>query len=128
MQPGESLTLIQIMDEFKLHFISAGRDSGAEAGQTHVKEGVAMLNDSLSYDEEMVELTEGGIYKFNGKAPTMYVSEVCKNMIFCASNWTGLGGGANPMKDPIDVWRYLRIAGPTHFVPRVAGSQVPFGY
>jgi len=127
MQHGESLTLIQIMSDlgdklgWPLDFISAGRDSGAEAGKTFIKEGVGMINDKLYYDESKVELVElpghlskdgqaSMVYKFNGKAPTLFFNAQCSNTIFCAQNWTGAGGGENPLKDPIDCVRYAVIA------------------
>jgi hypothetical protein len=122
MQHGESLTLIQIMSDLGLDFISAGRDSGAEAGKTFIKEGVGMINDKLYYDESKVDLVElpghlskdeqaSMVYKFHGKAPTLFFNEQCSNTIFCAQNWTGAGGGENPLKDPIDCVRYAVIAG-----------------
>lgn len=128
MLHGRSLTLIQVMDAYGLHFYPAGRDSGAEAGQTYVKEGVHMMNNRIYYDVDQVELLPEGIYAFHGKAPSVFISEVCKNLWFCATNWTGLGGGANPMKDPVDVFRYAIIANPQHIAKRRAGSNVPFGY
>jgi hypothetical protein len=124
---GASETLISTMDGYKLYFMPAGRDSGAEAGSTKIKEGVGMINDRLFYDEDKARL-ENGTYHFDGRAPSIYVAESCKNLIFAMQTWTGQDGGAGATKDPIDTLRYLVIAGPTHFVPRVAGSQVPFGY
>ena len=122
MQHGESLTLIQLMSDLGLEFISAGRDSGAEAGKTFIKEGVGMINDKLYYDESKVEIVElpghlskdgqaSMVYKFNGQAPTLFFNEQCSNTIFCAQNWTGAGGGESPLKDPIDCVRYAVIAG-----------------
>ena len=140
MLHGESLTLIQMMDDYGLRFYPAGRDSGAEAGQTHVREGVAMINHRLFYDEDNVELIElpgeltaDGkpmmVYAFHGRGPTLFFSEECVNMLFCAQNWTGLGGGSNPLKDFIDLIRYLVIANPKHVPPRKPGSvgTVPWG-
>lgn len=124
---GASETLITTMDDYKLYFMPAGRDSGAEAGSTKIKEGVGMINDRLFYDEEKARLEEG-VYHFDGRAPSIYVASNCKNLIFAMQTWTGQDGGAGATKDPIDTLRYLVIANPVHFVPRRPGSQVPFGY
>jgi len=140
MLHGASQTLIQIMDAYQLHFFPAGRDSGAEAGQTYVKEGVGMMNHRLFYDDSKVELVElpgelskegkpTMVYAFHGRAPTLFISETCKNLLFCAQHWTGLGGGSNPLKDFVDVIRYLVIANPKHLPRRKRGSvgTVPWG-
>lgn len=131
MQHGEAQTLIQIMDAYEVHsrklrFYSAGRDSGAEQGSTTIKEGIGQIKHRLFYDEQKVELVElpgelcaDGkpmmVYKFSGRGPTLLFSEQCVNMLFCAQNWTGLGGGSNPLKDFIDLIRYLVIANPRHY-------------
>lgn len=125
---GGSETLISTMDGYKLYFYPAGRDSGAEAGSTKIKEGVTMINDRLFYDEESAELLPEGVYRYHGRAPSLYIAETCQNLIFCASVWTGQDGGEGATKDPIDTLRYLVISNATHFVPRKAGSQETFGY
>jgi hypothetical protein len=113
-QHGESQTLLQAMQEYGLFFTSAGRDSGAEAGTTTIREGIGMIVDRLFFDRDKVVLTPDGIYRFNGQAPSLFISEVCKNLIFCASNWTGQDGQKGAMKDFIDLLRYLVIANPMH--------------
>jgi hypothetical protein len=118
---GEALTLIATMEEYDLQFCAAGRDSGAEAGSTTIREGVMMINDRLNYDAEQVTLTEHGIYRFDGHAPSLYVLDGCRNLIFCCANWTGMDGGKGAMKDPVDVLRYLIIAGPEHVEARKRG-------
>jgi hypothetical protein len=117
---GASETLITTMEGYHLDFLPAGRDSGAESGSTKIKEGVGMINDRLFYDEEKTELVEG-VYRFHGRAPSLYVSATCKNLVFAMQTWTGQDGGAGATKDPIDTLRYLVIAGPTHFEPRMMG-------
>jgi len=111
---GESLTLIQVMQEYGLYFCSAGRDSGAEQGSTTVREGAAMITDRINFERDKTELVNG-IYKFHGRAPSILIAESCANLIFCLGNWTGADGRQGAMKDPVDVLRYLVIANPQHF-------------
>jgi len=125
---GDSETLITTMRAYQLHFLPAGRDSGAEAGSTKIKEGVTMINDRLFYDEEKSELTEQGFYRFHGRAPSIYIADTCQNLIFAAGTWTGMDGGAGATKDPIDTLRYLVISNPIHYVPLPAHRNQPFGY
>lgn len=111
---GESETLITSMEEYNLYFYPAGRDSGAEAGSTKIREGVQMINDRLFYNDEDVELTPEGYYKFHSRAPSLYIADICQNLIFAASVWTGQDGVAGATKDPIDTLRYLVISNPEH--------------
>lgn len=113
-QHSDSETLIQTMTEYDLFFIASGRDSGAEAGSTTVREGAQFIADRLSYDREQAELTDAGFYKFHGQAPSLFVLENCKNVIFCMQHWTGRDGGRGATKDPIDTLRYLVISNPIH--------------
>lgn len=113
-QHGASQTLLQAMEEYGLFFTSAGRDSGAEAGTTTIREGIGMINNRLFYDRKQTVLLPDGIYRFNGQAPSLFICEVCKNLIFCASNWTGQDGQKGAMKDFIDILRYLVISNPMH--------------
>lgn len=115
---GASLTLIEIMEsQYGLHFIPAGRDSGAEAGKTTVREGAGMINDELNYDTDRAELQPSGVLSFGGKAPSLIFAENCQNTIYCMTNWTGRDGGEGAMKDPVDTIRYLVIADPQHYEP-----------
>lgn len=127
---GGSETLISTMDDYQVHFYPAGRDSGAEAGSTKIKEGVGMINDRLFYDEDKTEVAADGFYRFHGRAPSLYIADTCQNLIFCAGMWTGQDGGAGATKDPIDTLRYLVISKPTHIVPQLAGQggNVPWGH
>jgi len=110
-----SETLLETMVIYDLHFVSAGRDSGAQAGSTKIKEGVGMINDRLFYDDEKAGVTPEGVYRFHGRAPSVYVAETCQNLIFCMGVWTGQDGGAGATKDPIDALRYLVISKPEHW-------------
>lgn len=122
---GESLTVREIMAQYRLYFSSAGRDSGAEAGSTHVKEGVGMINDRLFYDVNQAELDpKTGLYVFHGHAPSLMIAEPCENTIFALSNWTGQDGGQGATKDPVDTTRYLVIANPQ---PIEADDLLPYG-
>jgi hypothetical protein len=108
-------TLLETMKIYELDFVSAGRDSGAESGSTKIKEGVGMINDRLFYDEEQAELLPEGGYRFHGRAPSVYVAETCRNLIFAMGTWTGQDGGEGATKDPIDALRYLVISKPEHW-------------
>jgi hypothetical protein len=125
---SEALTLIQTMEDYGLFFVPSGRDSGAEAGSTTIKEGVSMMNDSLFYDEDQVELGPEGHYIFHGQAPTTIIADCCTNLIFAAGHWTGQDGGQGATKDPIDTLRYLEICNPVYLPPIPAGSNQAFGY
>jgi len=129
---GASETLIEAMERYKLWFYSAGRDTGAEAGSTTIREGVSMINDCLSYDKERIDIApqDNGemIYHFNGRAPRLVIAENCKNTWFCLSQWTGADGGKGAMKDPVDTVRYLIIANPQHRIVRSPQEGRVFGY
>lgn len=125
---GDSETLITTMDSYKVHFCPAGRDSGAEAGSGRIKEGVQMINDRLYYDADQAELTEGGHYRFHGRAPSIYIAETCQNLIFACSMWTGMDGGKGATKDPVDTLRYLVISNPVHLERKRLGTGGTFGY
>lgn len=115
---GGSVTLAQTMAQYELFFCKAGRDSGAEAGKSVIKEGVDMINDRLFYNQQMAVLDpKTGLYVFHGQSPSMVYAENCENSIFCMGNWTGRDGGEGATKDPVDVTRYLTIADPQPLEP-----------
>ena len=112
---GESVTLLEIMEEYDLYFDSAGRDSGAEHGSTFIRQGRDMIVDRMTYEQDRTDLLpDEGIYKFHGRAPSYFVCDQCRNTIFCLMNWTGKDGGEGATKDFVDVERYLVIAGPRY--------------
>ncbi len=125
---GESETLITTLEDYQLYFVPAGRDSGAEAGSSKIKEGVSMINDRLFYNDEDTTLTPEGLLTFHSRAPSIYIAETCTNLIFAAQHWTGMDGGAGATKDPIDALRYLIISNPVHLTPRLTGPSATFGY
>jgi len=74
------------------------------AAALRLEEGVGMLNDWFSYDQNIP------ISDFN--KPRLYVAESCVNTIWCLREWTGLDGEKGASKDPIDSLRYLAVMQP----------------
>lgn len=87
-----------------------------------------MINDRLYFDADQAELTEGGHYRFHGRAPSIYMAETCQNLIFACSMWTGMDGGKGATKDPVDTLRYLVISNPVHLDRKRLGTGGTFGY
>jgi len=93
-------TLIEMLDsgEEPMHFTpSAG---------VRIEQGVALINDGLSYDQSKPISEEN--------KPKIYISENCKNLIYCIGEWTGKDGDKGASKDPIDCLRYLIIMEPIY--------------
>jgi phage terminase large subunit-like protein len=72
-----------------------------------IEEGVAMINDRLTFDvgQPISTLNE----------PRLFVSDNCKNLIYSLTKWTGADGLKGACKDPIDVLRYIIVMDPSHF-------------
>ena len=77
-------------------------DFRATSGQAIV-EGVTVLNDWLSYDEEKL------VDAMN--CPRLFISERCKNLIYALKTWTGADGKKGATKDWIDILRYIALSG-----------------
>ena len=92
------VTLIDMLDdgENPMHFTPA-------AG-IRIEQGVALINDGFSFD---VDKEHSPLNK-----PKLYISENCKNLIYCIKEWTGLDGEKGATKDPIDCLRYLMVMNP----------------
>ena len=43
--------------------------------------------------------------------PKLYISEKCRNTIYCLKEWTGADGAKSSSKDFCDLVRYLCISG-----------------
>lgn len=79
-----------------------GLDFLATSGQA-ISEGVAVINDWLSYNEERP------VDALN--SPRLYISDSCKNLIFSLKTWTGADGKRSGSKDFIDILRYIVLSG-----------------
>jgi phage terminase large subunit-like protein len=88
-------TLIEEMSEL-------GMDFTATPGDT-IDEGVQMINSWLHYDRDKP------ISALN--QPKLYISEKCKNVIYCLKEWTGSDGAKGSSKDFPDLVRYLCLSG-----------------
>jgi len=82
-----------------------GMDFTATPGDT-IDEGVSFINDWLHYD------TARPIDALN--QPRLYISERCKNVIYCLKEWTGQDGNKGATKDFVDLCRYLVLSGITN--------------
>ena len=78
-----------------------GLDFLATSGRA-ISEGVACINDWLSYD------TERPVDSTN--SPRLYISERCQNLIYALKTWTGKDGKKGATKDFIDILRYITLA------------------
>jgi hypothetical protein len=84
-----STTLLEEMALLGMPFAPAPNDA--------IQEGVSLINSMLDYDEA------------SGKAPTLYISEACQNVIFALKIWSGKDGQLGATKDPIDCLRYMAV-------------------
>jgi phage terminase large subunit-like protein len=75
-----------------------------------IEQGVAIVNDLLDYDygEPISTINK----------PKLYVSENCKNLIYCMKEWTGADKDKGATKDPIDCLRYLMVMTPVYIDPK----------
>jgi len=74
------------------------------AAGIRIDEGVALINDALSYDQNQP------VTVLN--QPKLFVSEECDNLIYSLREWTGADGDKGASKDPIDCLRYLAVMQP----------------
>lgn len=88
-------TLIEECEEIGLTFRPTPGDN--------IDEGIDLINTMLDYDttEPISALNE----------PKLYVTENCENTIYALHEWTGQDGKHGACKDPIDVIRYMCLAG-----------------
>lgn len=96
-------TLLQLLDEEPnpMYFVPA-------AG-LRLEEGIAIINDWLSYNQnEPISIVN---------QPKLYISEDCKNLMWCLREWTGIDGEKGSSKDPIDALRYIAVMQPEHINP-----------
>jgi hypothetical protein len=68
-----------------------------------IEHGLQLLNDLMAYDDQKP------VSAMN--RPKFFVSEECENIIFALLEYTGAGGKDEAVKDPVDVLRYLAVAG-----------------
>ena len=105
-------TLLQLLDEEPnaMYFTPA-------AG-LRLEEGVAIINDWFSYDQNQP------ISPIN--QPKLYISEDCKNLMWCLREWTGADGEKGSSKDPIDALRYIAVMQPD-FADENSGKAIGGG-
>jgi len=53
----------------------------------------------------------------------LFISDNCKNLIYCLKEWTGADGEKGATKDPIDCLRYLSVMSPVH----IGNDYTPIG-
>jgi hypothetical protein len=75
-----------------------------------VEEGKTLINDALAYNPDLP------VNVLN--APRLYISERCRNLIYCLKTWTGLDGEKGAAKDPIDALKYALKRGVEYLDPK----------
>lgn len=98
-----STTLLEEMAKIGMEFVPASGGAYADEEKVH---WIALVNNLLDYDEPEHE----GDAIDPLRAPRLYISEECKNLLFALQNWTGEDGKTGACKDPIDVLKYLILA------------------
>jgi hypothetical protein len=91
-------TLLQLLDEEPnaMYFTpSAG---------LRLEEGISIINDWFSYNQNEPISTIN--------QPKLFISEECKNLMWCLREWTGHDGEKGASKDPIDALRYIAVMQP----------------
>lgn len=76
-----------------------------------IEHGLQLLNDLMTYDDQKP------VSAMN--RPKFFVSEECENTIFALLEYTGAGGKDEAVKDPVDVLRYLAVAGAEFIDPKM---------
>lgn len=94
MENDRPTTLLENFAEIGIFFETTPGDD--------IAEGVAFINDLLSYD------TTRPVDAFN--CPHLFVSEDCRNTIFALNTWRNKEGKKGATKDPIDNIRYFALA------------------
>jgi hypothetical protein len=111
-----SQTLGDLLEDEDLHFLGAGRDSGASVGETNVRHGVQMVNSALAYDRDLAKLNPKTgwleIDPKDGRGPKVRINEACENLIEAVQNYPGDAKKECAWKDPIDCLRYWVISKP----------------
>lgn len=76
----------------------------APAAGVAIEQGVSIINDLLAYDytQDISPINQ----------PKLFISENCKNLIYCMKEWTGADKDKGATKDPIDALRYLVVMHP----------------
>lgn len=97
-----STTLLEEMAKLDLEFSPASGGAFAEEEKVH---WIDLINDLLDYDEPKEGEAIDPL-----RAPRLYISEECPNLLFALQNWTGEDGKTGACKDPIDVLKYLVLA------------------
>ena len=117
-------TLIECMDDEKIFFDSAGRDTPTAGGNRFTSVGEQIIKNQLVYDGEKVEVDpETGRLTYKGRSPKLYISEGCENTIDAFQNYPGASAGDSAWDDPIDCVRYLLIAEPKYLDKAKRGWQ-----
>ena len=75
-----------------------------------VEEGKTLINDALNFNPDQP------LNVLN--APRLYVSDRCRNLIYCLKTWTGLDGEKGASKDPIDALKYALKRGIEYIDPK----------
>lgn len=85
-----------------------------------VDEGLRAVNDVLDFNEE-----QPVIPRLN--EPKLRISEVCEQVDWVLTNYTGEGGESDGGKDPADLLRYIALTEDVQYVPETA-YKVRKGY
>ena len=91
-------TLIDDMASLDMFFTATPGDS--------IDEGVAMINDALSYNPEKPVDARN--------QPRLYISENCKNTIYALQTYTGADKKLGAVKDWVDLCRYICLSDAMH--------------
>lgn len=95
-----STTIMSDLDALSYVFQPAPVTRGE---QGEIENGLQLINNLLAYNQDKE------IDAVN--TPKLYVSDRCQNVIFALQEYTAIGGKDEATKDPIDLLRYLAVAG-----------------
>jgi len=88
-----STTIIEECADLGVSFMPAPLDP--------IDEGVSLINSMLDYEDSDDEEV--------ARAPLLYISQACQNVIFALKIWCGKDAGHGATKDPIDCLRYMAV-------------------